>query len=326
MNWAYSEPALTLLAPPIASSSPEHSSRILGSSALTADRRECRQDDPARYRVERRVRRDGRRHPDRRGRRVLIGTTVTEHDRATGEVARCPSRRPRRPRGSRGTNRRRSDRCALPGSAARRSSQIGIGVGNPLRIGVVPVSREVFDGWLDRSSLVLDEDRVLGAVRLSQSGQLDGVVAERAVADHDSAAQVVEAKDVGCYRETATLTLTDIRVNPYLHDPSFVVIEETLLLGNGSQLPGNHSSAEGARSPAHVRREGRRDQTVGLVGDLKLTYREPEVAPEVGYPRTFTCERPGDAGHRASGRASWRSLRTPGWAPHQVTARAVART
>jgi hypothetical protein len=69
--------------------------------------------------------------------------------------------------------------------------------------------------------LLLYEDRVLGAVRLGEPCQFEGLTGQRAVANDDAIAEIIEVEDRRSDRETAPLTLTDLGVDSYFHGSPF---------------------------------------------------------------------------------------------------------
>ena len=104
-----------------------------------------------------------------------------------------------------------------------------IGVGDPLRIGVIEVGGEVLD------------ERAVGhdysSMKIACSGQFAWasrassrcLARQRAVADDDAVAEIVEVEDRRRDGETSPLTLTDLGVNSYFHGSPFSLLGLTLL-------------------------------------------------------------------------------------------------
>jgi hypothetical protein len=132
-----------------------------------SDRLRCerREQQPPCERVERRVRRDRRRDADRRGEVVGPGPHLAHHDRPRREVLGVV-----RDRGD-AVVRHRQPRAAVPigvRDGARRAQVVpdGVGVADPLGIGVVEVLRPVGDGWP-----VSSHDARSSSIVIANSGQ-----------------------------------------------------------------------------------------------------------------------------------------------------------
>ena len=191
-------------------------------------RREGRQNQSSSDRVERRVRRDGRGAADRRREVQFRRATVAHDDGATGEVV-----------GVLGDLRDAGVRRGEPGAAV--AIGVGhrtalaqvlpdrIGIGDPLRVRVIEVGGEVLDERAvghDYSSMKI---ACSGQFDLGESRQFEGLARQRAVADDDTVAEIIEVKDRRCDGETSPLTLTDLGVNSYFHGSPFSLLGLTLL-------------------------------------------------------------------------------------------------
>ena len=151
--------------PSSASSSSLQSSRVNGSSAAIAFGANAGSNSRRAICVERRVGRDRRRDPDRRGQVVLVRAELADDDRTRREVLGVVGDRGdtvvRRP----AATRRRSGRCARPGTCSRSSSQIGYG--SATHCGSVwskSVAKSLHRRVAASSHSLRDRDRELGTV------------------------------------------------------------------------------------------------------------------------------------------------------------------